>query len=171
MRPWWAKTTWMEPTRRRSELVGKTNYTLFCFSLSVVIPLSCLCCSLHCRCRPVHTKIPWCSPTDRVLLLTEKASVICAKTRAGGQRGNVFHPLATSYSCRQFWSDHHFPLYKPRVLCGSTYKIWNHGALSLTCCLNNFVILSQLWGSLENCIFSHLFTTSRNNTQFYPVTL
>lgn len=37
----------------------------------------------------MHTKVPGCGSTDRVLLLAEKASVICAETRAGGQRGKV----------------------------------------------------------------------------------
>lgn len=42
----------------------------------------------------MHTEVPGRGSADRVLLLTEKASAICAETRTGGQRGNLFYPLA-----------------------------------------------------------------------------
>lgn len=37
----------------------------------------------------MHTEVPGRGSTDRVLLLTEKASVVCAETRAGGKRGKL----------------------------------------------------------------------------------
>lgn len=37
----------------------------------------------------MHTKVPGRRSADRVFLFTEKASVICAETRAGGKRGEV----------------------------------------------------------------------------------
>lgn len=45
----------------------------------------------------MYTKVPGCGSTDRVLLLAEKASVVCAETRAGGQRGKVLDWLAFSF--------------------------------------------------------------------------
>lgn len=80
---------------------GKNNifYCLVCvstpFLCSSVQTITCLCkCFNHCRCWPVHTEVPGRGSADWVLLLAEKASAICAETRAGGQRGNLFHPLA-----------------------------------------------------------------------------
>lgn len=39
------------------------------------------------RCRPVHTEVPGCGSANRVLLPTEKVSVVCAEARTGGERG------------------------------------------------------------------------------------
>lgn len=49
--------------------------------------------SADCRCGPVYTKVSGCGSADGVLLPTEKASALCAETRAGGKRGT----LAFSY--------------------------------------------------------------------------
>lgn len=49
--------------------------------------------SVDCRCWPVHTKVSGRGSTDRVFLPTEKASVICAETRAGGKRGKLLNWL------------------------------------------------------------------------------
>ncbi len=46
----------------------------------------------------MHTKVPGCGTADRVLLLTEKASVICAETRAGGERGKLLSVPWPKYS-------------------------------------------------------------------------
>lgn len=35
----------------------------------------------------MHTEVPGCGSANRVLLLTEKISVICAEARTGGERG------------------------------------------------------------------------------------
>lgn len=44
----------------------------------------------------MHTKVLGRGSTDRVLLLTEEASVICAETGAGGERGKLLYRLVFS---------------------------------------------------------------------------
>lgn len=39
----------------------------------------------------MHTEVPGRGATDGVLLLAEEASVICAETRAGGERGKFLY--------------------------------------------------------------------------------
>lgn len=39
----------------------------------------------------MHTKVPRCGSADRVLLLTEEVSVVCAEARAGGEGGKFLH--------------------------------------------------------------------------------
>lgn len=41
----------------------------------------------------MHTEVSGRGSTDRVLLLAEKASAICAETRAGGERGKLLDKL------------------------------------------------------------------------------
>lgn len=54
--------------------------------------------SVGCRCGPVHTKVPGRCSTDRVLLLTEKTSVICAETRTGGERGELLPDMLKTFA-------------------------------------------------------------------------
>lgn len=89
----------MVQTKRRFEQVGETQISfafivyIWCTLWHNVICMLMFACLVDCRCRPVHTEVSGCCSADRMLLLAEKASVICAETRASGERGKVLSCL------------------------------------------------------------------------------